>query len=122
MDLVLKWKMVSDEKVLEIEATGKPFIQGAKVDSIRSYEDAEYKNALGFVRAGRNYTAYLKGTFRDVTETDPLEVYAGVYVNNNLIGELQPMTVEADNSAYSGKIIFSLPDDTPASTAGKTVP
>lgn len=112
---------VSDEKVLEIEATGKPFIQGAKVDSIRSYEDAEYKNALGFVRAGRNYTAYLKGTFRDVTETDPLEVYAGVYVNNNLIGELQPMTVEADNSAYSGKIIFSLPDDTPASTAGKTV-
>ncbi|MFR3882165.1 MAG: hypothetical protein ACLTX6_07660 [Lachnospiraceae bacterium] len=31
---------VSDEKVLEIEATGKPFIQGAKVDSIRSYKDA----------------------------------------------------------------------------------
>ena len=112
---------VSDEKVLEIEATGKPFIQGAKVDSIRSYEDAEYKNALGFVRAGRNYTAYLKGTFRDVTETDPLEVYAGVYVNNSLIGELQPMTVEADNSAYSGKITFSLPEDTPASIAGKAV-
>ena len=112
---------VSDEKVLEIEATGKPFIQGAKVDSIRSYKDAEYEKSLGFVRAGRTYTAYLKGTFREVTETDPLEVYAGVYVNNSLVGELQPMTVEADNSAYSGKIIFSLPEDTPASTAGKAV-
>lgn len=112
---------VSDEKVLEIEATGKPFIQGAKVDSIRSYKDAEYEKSLGFVRAGRDYTAYLKGTFRDVTETDPLEVYAGVYVNNNLVGELQPMTVEADNSAYSGKITFSLPEDTPASTAGRVV-
>lgn len=112
---------VSDEKVLEIEATGKPFIQGAKVDEIRSYNDAEYEKSLGFVRAGRDYTAYLKGTFRDVTETDPLEVYAGVYVNNNLVGELQPMTVEADNSAYSGKITFSLPEDTPASTAGRVV-
>lgn len=112
---------VSDEKVLEIEATGKPFIQGAKVDSIRSYKDAEYEKSLGFVRAGRDYTAYLKGTFRDVTETDPLEVYAGVYVNNNLVGELQLMTVEADNSAYSGKITFSLPEDTPASTAGRVV-
>lgn len=112
---------VSDEKVLEIEATGKPFIQGAKVDEIRSYNDAEYEKSLGFVRAGRDYTAYLKGTFRDVTETDPLEVYAGVYVNNNLLGELQPMTVEADNSAYSGKITFSLPEDTPASTAGRVV-
>ena len=112
---------VSDEKILEIEATGKPFIQGAKVDSIRSYKDAEYEKSLGFVRAGRTYTAYLKGTFREVTETDPLEVYAGVYVNNSLVGELQPMTVEADNSAYSGKIIFSLPEDTPASTAGKAV-
>ena len=57
---------VSDEKVLEIEATGKPFIQGAKVDSIRSYKDAEYEKSLGFVRAGRDYTAYLKGTFRSV--------------------------------------------------------
>ena len=112
---------VSDEKVLEIEATGKLFIQGAKVDSIRSYKDAEYEKSLGFVRAGRDYTAYLKGTFRDVTETDPLEVYAGVYVNNNLVGELQLMTVEADNSAYSGKITFSLPEDTPASTAGRVV-
>ena len=112
---------VSDEKVVEIEATDKPFIQGAKVDSIRSYKDAEYEKSLGFVRAGRTYTAYLKGTFREVTETDPLEVYAGVYVNNSLVGELQPMTVEADNSAYSGKIIFSLPEDTPASTAGKAV-
>lgn len=112
---------VSDEKVLEIEATGKPFIQGAKVDEIRSYNDAEYEKSLGFVRAGRDYTAYLKGTFRDVTETDPLEVYAGVYVNNNLVGELQLMTVEADNSAYSGKITFSLPEDTPASTAGRVV-
>ena len=112
---------VSDEKVLEIEATGKPFIQGAKVDSIRSYKDAEYEKSLDFVRAGRTYTAYLKGTFREVTETDPLEVYAGVYVNNSLVGELQPMTVEADNSAYSGKITFSLPEDTPASTAGKAV-
>lgn len=112
---------VSDEKVLEIEATGKPFIQGAKVDSIRSYKDAEYEKSLGFVRAGRTYNAYLKGTFRDVTETDPLEVYAGVYVNNNLVGELQPMTVEADNSAYSGKITFLLPEDTPASTAGRIV-
>ena len=112
---------VSDEKVLEIEATGKPFIQGAKVDSIRSYKDAEYEKSLDFVRAGRDYTAYLKGTFRDVTETDPLEVYAGVYVNNNLVGELQLMTVEADNSAYSGKITFSLPEDTPASTAGRVV-
>lgn len=112
---------VSDEKVLEIEATGKPFIQGAKVDEIRSYNDAEYEKSLGFVRAGRDYTAYLKGTFRDVTETDPLEVYAGVYVNNNLVGELQPMTVEADNSAYSGKITFSLPEDTPASTTGRVV-
>ena len=112
---------VSDEKVLEIEATGKPFIQGAKVDSIRSYKDAEYEKSLGFVRAGRTYNAYLKGTFRDVTETDPLEVYAGVYVNNNLVGDLQPMNVEADNSAYSGKITFSLPEDTPASTAGRVV-
>lgn len=112
---------VSDEKVLEIEATGKPFIQGAKVDEIRSYNDAEYEKYLDFVRAGRTYTAYLKGTFREVTETDPLEVYAGVYVNNNLVGELQPMTVEADNSAYSGKITFSLPEDTPASTAGRVV-
>ena len=112
---------VSDEKVLEIEATGKPFIQGAKVDSIRSYKDTEYEKSLDFVRAGRTYTAYLKGTFREVTETDPLEVYAGVYVNNSLVGELQPMTVEADNSAYSGKITFSLPEDTPASTAGKAV-
>lgn len=112
---------VSDEKVLEIEATGKPFIQGAKVDEIRSYNDAEYEKSLDFVRAGRDYTAYLKGTFRDVTETDPLEVYAGVYVNNNLVGELQLMTVEADNSAYSGKITFSLPEDTPASTAGRVV-
>lgn len=112
---------VSDEKVLEIEATGKPFIQGAKVDEIRSYNDGEYEKSLDFVRAGRDYTAYLKGTFRDVTETDPLEVYAGVYVNNNLVGELQLMTVEADNSAYSGKITFSLPEDTPASTAGRVV-
>ena len=112
---------VSDEKVLEIEATGKPFIQGAKVDSIRSYKDAEYEKSLGFVRAGRTYNAYLKGTFRDVMETDPLEVYAGVYVNNNLVGDLQPMNVEADNSAYSGKITFSLPEDTPASTAGRVV-
>ena len=38
-----------------------------------------------------------------LAETDPLEVYAGVYVNNNLVGELQLMTVEADNSAYSGE-------------------
>lgn len=44
---------VSDEKVLEIEATGKPFIQGAKVDSIRSYKDAEYEKSLGlFVLEG----------------------------------------------------------------------
>lgn len=112
---------VSDEKVVEIEATGKPFIQGAKIDSIDYYKDAEYKNVLSFIRAGRDYTAYLKGTFRDVTETGLLKVYAGVYVNNSLVGELQPMTVEADNSAYSGKITFSLPDDTPASIAGKTV-
>lgn len=112
---------VSDEKVVEIEATDKPFIQGAKVDSIRSYKDAEYEKSLGFVRAGRTYNAYLKGAFRDVTETDPLEVYAGVYVNNNLVGDLQPMNVEADNSAYSGKITFSLPEDTPASTAGRVV-
>lgn len=112
---------VSDEKILEIEATGKPFIQGAKVDEIRSYKDAEYEKSLGFVRAGRDYTAYLKGTFRDVIETEPLEVYAGVYVNNSLVGELQPMTVESDNSAYSGKITFSLPENTPASTAGRVV-
>lgn len=112
---------VSDEKILEIEATGKPFIQGAKIDDVRSYKDAEYQNLLTFVRAGRDYTAYLKGTFRDVIETDPLEVYAGVYVNSSLVGELQPMTVESDNSAYSGKITFSLPEDTSVSTTGSVV-
>lgn len=105
---------VSDEKVLEIEATGKPFIQGAKVDEVSVYKDASHENWLYWVRAGRTYTAYITGKFRDVVEKDPLDVYAGVYVSGKLVGELQKMSVEADNSAYNGTITFTLPDDTPS--------
>lgn len=105
---------VSDEKVLEIEATGKPFIQGAKVDEVSVYKDASHEKWLYWVRAGRTYTAYITGKFRDVVEKDPLDVYAGVYVSGKLVGELQKMSVEADNSAYNGTITFTLPDDTPS--------
>ena len=105
---------VSDEKVLEIEATGKPFIQGAKVDEVSVYKDASHEKGLYWVRAGRTYTAYITGKFRDVVEKDPLDVYAGVYVSGKLVGELQKMSVEADNSAYNGTITFTLPDDTPS--------
>lgn len=105
---------VSDEKVLEIEATGKPFIQGAKVDEVSVYKDASHEKGLYWVRAGRTYTAYITGKFRNVVEKDPLDVYAGVYVSGKLVGELQKMSVEADNSAYNGTITFTLPDDTPS--------
>ena len=105
---------VSDEKVLEIEATGKPFIQGAKVDEVSVYKDASHEKGLYWVRAGRTYTAYITGKFRDVVEKDPLDVYAGVYVSGKLVGELQKVSVEADNSAYNGTITFTLPDDTPS--------
>ena len=105
---------VSDEKVLEIEATGKPFIQGAKVDEVSVYKDASHEKGLYWVRAGRTYTAYIPGKFRNVVEKDPLDVYAGVYVSGKLVGELQKMSVEADNSAYNGTITFTLPDDTPS--------
>ena len=105
---------VSDEKVLEIEATGKPFIQGAKVDEVSVYKDASHEKGLYWVRAGRTYTAYITGKFRNVVEKDPLDVYAGDYVSGKLVGELQKMSVEADNSAYNGTITFTLPDDTPS--------
>ena len=105
---------VSDEKVLEIEATGKPFIQGAKVDEVSVYKDASHEKGLYWVRAGRTYTAYITGKFRDVVEKDPLDVYAGVYVSGKLVGELLKVSVEADNSAYNGTITFTLPDDTPS--------
>ena len=105
---------VSDEKVLEIEATGKPFIQGAKVDEVSVYKDASHEKGLYWVRAGRTYTAYITGKFRDVVETNPLDVYAGIYVSGKLVGELQKVSVEADNSAYNGTITFTLPDDTPS--------
>lgn len=105
---------VSDEKVLEIEATGKPFIQGAKVDEVSVYKDASHEKGLYWVRAGRTYTAYITGKFRNVVEKDPLDVYAGVYVSGKLVGELQKMSVEADNGAYNGTITFTLPDDTPS--------
>lgn len=104
---------VSD-KVVTIEVTGKAFLQGTKVDEVSVYKDASYEKGLNWVRAGRTYTAYVTGKFRDVVETDPLEVYAGVYVSGNLVGELQKMTVEADNSAYNGTVTFTLPDDTPS--------
>ena len=41
-------------------------------------------------------------------------MYAGVYVSGKLVGGLQKLTVEADNSAYNGTITFTLPDDTPS--------
>lgn len=104
---------VSD-KVVTIEVTGKEFLQGAKVDEVSVYKDASYEKWLGWVRAGRTYTAYITGKFRDVVEKDPLDVYAGVYVSGKLVGELQKMSVEADNSAYNGTITFTLPDDTPS--------
>lgn len=104
---------VSD-KVVTIEVTGKAFLQGAKVDEVSVYKDASYEKGLNWVRAGRTYTAYVTGKFRDVVETDPLDVYAGVYVSGNLVGELQKMTVEADNSTFNGTITFTLPDDTPS--------
>lgn len=104
---------VSD-KVVTIEVTGKAFLQGAKVDEVSVYKDASYEKGLNWVRAGRTYTAYITGKFRDVVETAPLDVYAGVYVSGNLVGELQKMTVEADNSAYNGTVTFTLPDDTPS--------
>lgn len=104
---------VSD-KVVTIEVTGKEFLQGAKVDEVSVYKDASYEKWLGWVRAGRTYTAYITGKFRDVVEKDPLDVYAGVYVSGKLVGELQKVSVEADNSAYNGTITFTLPDDTPS--------
>lgn len=104
---------VSD-KVVTIEVTGKAFLQGAKVDEVSVYKDASHEKWLDWVRAGRTYTAYVTGKFRDVVETNPLDVYAGVYVSGNLVGELQKMSVEADNSAYNGTITFTLPDDTPS--------
>ena len=104
---------VSD-KVVTIEVTGKEFLQGAKVDEVSVYKDASHEKWLDWVRAGRAYTAYVTGKFRDVVETNPLDVYAGVYVSGNLVGELQKLTVEADNSAYNGTITFTLPDDTPS--------
>lgn len=104
---------VSD-KVVTIEVTGKEFLQGAKVDEVSVYKDASHEKWLGWVRAGRTYTAYITGKFRDVVEKDPLDVYAGVYVSGKLVGELQKMSVEADNSAYNGTITFTLPDDTPS--------
>lgn len=104
---------VSD-KVLLIEVTGKVFLQGAKVDEVSVYKDASQEKSLNWVRAGRTYTVYVTGKFRDVVETDPLEVYAGAYVSGTLVGELQKLTVEADNSAYNGTITFTLPDDTPS--------
>ena len=94
---------VSD-KVVTIEVTGKVFLQGAKVDEVSVYKDASHEKGLNWVRAGRTYTAYVTGKFRDVVETDPLDVYAGVYVSGNLVGELQKLTVEADNSGYNGTI------------------
>ena len=102
------------DKVVTIEVIGKAFLQGAKVDEVSVYKDASYEKGLNWVRAGRTYTAYITGKFRDVVETDPLDVYAGVYVSGNLVGELKKMTVEADNSAYNGIITFTLPDDTPS--------
>lgn len=104
---------VSD-KVVTIEVTGKEFLQGAKVDEVSVYKDASHEKGLNWVRAGRTYTAYVTGKFRDVVETNPLDVYAGVYVSGNLVGGLQKLTVEADNSAYNGTITFTLPDDTPS--------
>ena len=104
---------VSD-KVVTIEVTGKAFLQGAKVDEVSVYKDASHEKGLYWVRAGRTYTAYITGKFRDVVEKDPLDVYAGVYVSGKLVGELQKMSVEADNSAYNGTITFTLPDDTPS--------
>ena len=104
---------VSD-KVVTIEVTGKVFLQGAKVDEVSVYKDASHEKGLNWVRAGRTYTAYVTGKFRDVVETNPLDVYAGVYVSGNLVGGLQKLTVEADNSAYNGTITFTLPDDTPS--------
>ena len=104
---------VSD-KVVTIEVTGKEFLQGAKVDEVSVYKDASHEKGLYWVRAGRTYTAYITGKFRDVVEKDPLDVYAGVYVSGKLVGELQKMSVEADNSAYNGTITFTLPDDTPS--------
>ena len=104
---------VSD-KVVTIEVTGKAFLQGAKVDEVSVYKDASHEKWLDWVRAGRTYTAYVTGKFRDVVETNPLDVYAGVYVSGKLVGELQKVSVEADNSAYNGTITFTLPDDTPS--------
>lgn len=104
---------VSD-KVVTIEVTGKAFLQGAKVDEVSVYKDASHEKWLEWVRAGRTYTAYITGKFRDVVEKDPLDVYAGVYVSGKLVGELQKVSVEADNSAYNGTITFTLPDDTPS--------
>ena len=104
---------VSD-KVVTIEVTGKAFLQGAKVDEVSVYKDASHEKWLDWVRAGRTYTAYITGKFRDVVEKDPLDVYAGVYVSGKLVGELQKVSVEADNSAYNGTITFTLPDDTPS--------
>lgn len=66
---------VSD-KVVTIEVTGKAFLQGAKVDEVSVYKDASHEKGLYWVRAGRTYTAYVTGKFRDVVETNPLDVYA----------------------------------------------
>ncbi len=97
------------DKVLTFKITGKPFIPGAKVDTLSIYRDETHKKKLITYRPGRTYTAYVVGTLRDVIDSEPLEIYAEARINDETIGEREKLAVESDNSGYSGALTFSLP-------------